>query len=307
MDPVIFNFGLFSLNWYGVLIVGGAVIAAWLSNRYAVRSGENPDHVWNLLALTLVAGIIGARLYHVISIPVDGLGWPYYRAHMMEIVDFWSGGFRGLGIIGGLMGGAAALLIYCRVLGLRSLKYLDFIAPNILLAQAIGRVGNYINQELYGPLTDLPWAFTINPVYPCQTPLNLEEGIQLCGSSFLTAESLKWYANQGYHPTFFYEAGWNLLGFFFLTLLIRQQGPRLRRGDAFYLYLIIYSVGRIWTEAFRPDAWMIGSFAAAQWIAAATLIVSTAILMIRHVGWQEQGDSEESLVLMSRHDTPLHT
>ncbi len=79
MDPVLFELGPFALQWYGIFIVGGAVIAAWLSSRYAERAGENPDHIWNLLAWTLVFGIIGARLYHVFSSPADGGGWAYYR------------------------------------------------------------------------------------------------------------------------------------------------------------------------------------------------------------------------------------
>ncbi len=159
MNPVIFQFGPFSLHWYGVFIVGGAVLATWLASRTAAKAGENPDHIWNMLAFALVFGIIGARLYHVFSTPANGIGWAYYREHPVEIFNFWSGGFRGLGIYGGLVGGILAIFVYCWYNKLDVLKYLDFFAPNVLLAQAIGRMGNFANQELYGPATNVPWAF----------------------------------------------------------------------------------------------------------------------------------------------------
>ena len=162
MNPVIFEIGPFSLHWYGVFIVGGAVLATWVASRYANKAGENPEHVWNMLAWALIVGIIGARLYHVFSTPADGLGWAYYKENPIEIIDFWNGGFRGLGIYGGLVGGTLAIVVYALYNKLNVLKYLDFIAPNVLLAQAMGRMGNFVNQELYGPPTSLPWAFHIN-------------------------------------------------------------------------------------------------------------------------------------------------
>ncbi len=279
--------------------MGGAILGAWLSNRYAKSEGHDPDHMWNLLALALILGIFGARLYHVVSTPADGLGWPYYRENPDQIFNFWAGGFRGLGIYGGLAGGLIAIVCYTYFRGLRPLQFLDYIAPQVLLAQAIGRVGNFANQELYGPSTELPWAFKIDPTYPCQIPPNLESGIQFCGASFLSEETLGWYATHGFHPTFFYEAGWNLVMFGFLTLLIRRWGSRLRRGDIALLYFITYAVGRFWTEALRPDAWMIGPLAAAQWIAIATFVIAGVLLFTRHANWQGQGNPQESLVQLS--------
>lgn len=301
MNPVIFEYGPFSLHWYGLLIVGGAVIAAWVAARYAQKAGENPDHIWNLLAWSLVAGIIGARLYHVFSNPADGLGWPYYRENPWEIINFWNGGFRGLGIYGGLVGGILAVVLYCWRNRLSPLRYLDFIAPNALLAQAIGRIGNFANQELYGPPTTLPWAFHINPRYPCQLPPDLPQTIQLCGTPTLTEETLTWYATHGYHPTFFYEAGWNLLMFLLLTWIIWQWGPRLRTGDGALLYLIAYPLGRFWVELFRPDAWVWGQLATAQWIAIGAIVFSIIALFWRHRNWSWREQPEESLAVLSRH------
>lgn len=296
MNPILIEFGPLTLHWYGVLIVGGSVIAAWISSRYAARDGEDPEHIWNLLALTLIAGIIGARVYHILSSPADGLGWSYYRQNPQEMFNFWSGGFRGLGIYGGLAGGMLALLAYCMVRHLKPLNYLDYIAPNVLLAQAVGRVGNFINQELYGPPTDLPWAFTIDPLYPCQAPPELPQGVQFCGASFLSEETVSWYASHGYHPTFFYEAAWNLLMFGLLTFLIQTRGDRMRRGDALLLYFVAYGAGRAWVEAFRPDAWMFGPLATAQWIAIGTATAALIGLFLRHRGWRGQANPQESLV-----------
>ena len=299
MNPVLVDFGLFALHWYGVLIVGGGIVATWLSNRYAARENQNPDHLWNLLALTLLAGVIGARIYHVFSVPADGIGWPYYQNNPGEMFNFWAGGFRGLGIYGGLAGGLIAIWAYCITRGLHSTQFMDYIAPNLLLAQAIGRLGHMISQELYGPPTTLPWAFTINPAYPCQTPPSLPQGIQFCGADFLTDESLTWYATHGFHPTFLYEAAWCLLMFGLLTLLIRTRGGQLRRGDGALLYFVAYGVGRFWLEALRPDAWIVGPLAAAQWIALGTGVIAMVTLIVRHRGWLGAGDPQESLVQLS--------
>lgn len=305
MNPVILDLGPFALQWYGIFIVGGAVIAAWLSARNAERAGENPDHIWNLLAWTLIVGIIGARLYHVFSSPADAEGWSYYRRNPIEIINFWNGGFRGLGIYGGLIGGVIAVVVYSWINKLNVLRYLDYIGINVLVAQAVGRMGNFVNQELYGPPTDRPWAFHINPVYPCQPPPNLPPGIGICGTGNLTPATLEWYANNGFHPTFFYEALWNLAAFAVLFLIVRRFGHKLRLGDAALLYFIAYPLGRFWVEAFRPDAWTMGALATAQWIAIISVVVSVTILILRHRGWSAEEYPEESLRALSNAAPPL--
>ncbi len=304
MNPVLLQIGPFTLTWYGIFIVGGAVLATWIASRYADRDGESADHVWNLLAWALIFGIIGARLYHVFSNPVNGLGWPYYREHPLEIINFWNGGFRGLGIYGGLVGGVFAFWLYCRWNKLNTLRYLDYFAPNVLIAQAFGRMGNFVNQELYGPPTQLPWAFHINPNYPCQLPNNFPSDIQACGSGYLqplTQQTLDWFATNGFHPTFFYEALWSLGMFLLLTLLIRYRGNRMRRGDAVWLYFVAYSIGRLWVEALRPDAWMMGRLATAQWIAIVIIVVGLLILFLRHRNWSWRTNPDDTLVNLSMH------
>jgi phosphatidylglycerol---prolipoprotein diacylglyceryl transferase len=310
MDPVIFNLGPLSLTWYGVFIVGGAVLATWIASVYARRDGQSPDHAWNLLAFALIFGIIGARLYHVFSSPADGLGWAHYREHPLEIINFWNGGFRGLGIYGGLAGGVLAFWGYCTLNKLSTLRYLSYFAPNVLLAQAFGRLGNWVNQELYGPPTNLPWAFHINPAHPCQLPMNMPEGIQACGTGAFvpfTQQTLDWYASNGFHPTFFYEALWNVAMFALLTLLVRYAGHRMRVGDPVFLYFIAYSVGRLWVEALRPDAWVMGRLATAQWIAIGLIILNVIILYLRHRNWSATANPEDTLARLSVHPPPPAT
>jgi phosphatidylglycerol:prolipoprotein diacylglycerol transferase len=300
MNPVIFSIGPFALRWYGLLIITGVLLGAYVATREARRRGEDPEHVWNALTLCLIFGIIGGRLYHVFSSPADGAGFAYYREHPWEAINPFGAngfGFRGLGIYGGLIGGVFAVWLYARVLvglqwkGLRAKRvspplnlwrWLDIGAPGVLLGQAIGRFGNFVNQELYGPPTTLPWAFHINPRYPCQLPPNLPAGIQPCGSADLTPETLQWYATHGFHPTFFYESAWTLLMFFVLLYLARRLAPRLKDGDVFLGYFIVYPLGRLWIEAFRPDAWRIGALATAQWISILSIVLASALLIIRH-------------------------
>ncbi len=282
MNPVLLQLGPLQVHWYGLLIVGGAVLAAWLATREARRRGEDPEHVWSLLIWVMIFGIIGARLYHVFSTPTgDFAGWAYYRQHPLDIIAFWHGGFRGLGIYGAVIGGVVAVAIYTRRHRLKLLRWLDILAPGLLLAQAIGRMGNRINQELYGPFTTLPWAFHINPAYPCQEPAGSPVA---CGlPNRLNDAARQWYANNGFHPTFYYEALWNVTGFALLWFTGRHFKHWLRDGDVFWLYLIWYPLGRFWVEMFRPDAWRMGALATAQWFALGGMALGALGLLANHV------------------------
>jgi phosphatidylglycerol:prolipoprotein diacylglycerol transferase len=281
MNPVLVSLGPLQIHWYGVLIVVGALLAAWLATKEAERRGENPEQVWDLLVWILIFGIIGARLYHVFSTPTGSFAnWAYYRQHPIEIIDFWNGGLRGLGIFGAVLGGALAVILYAWRQHLSLLRWLDIPAPGLLLAQAIGRMGNRINQELYGPPTHLPWAFHINPQFPCQEPAGSP---MACGdASRLTDAVRQWYATNGFHPTFYYEAAWNVVGFALLWLVGRQFRNWLRDGDVFFLYMIWYPTGRFWVEMFRPDAWRIGVLATAQWVALGSILVGAIALIVNH-------------------------
>jgi phosphatidylglycerol:prolipoprotein diacylglycerol transferase len=290
MNPVLLKLGPLQVHWYGLLIVLGAVLAAWIATKEAKRRGEDPEHVWNLLIWVLILGIIGARLYHVFSTPTGNFaGWAYYREHPIDIIAFWNGGFRGLGIYGAVLGGIIGVIIYTRIAKdrdgnpahLKLLRWLDILIPGLLLAQAIGRIGNFINQELYGPPTTLPWAFHINPTYLCQEPTGSP---MACGlPDRLTDAARQWYAQNGFHPTFFYEAIWNLVGFGLVMVLGRRFAKWLRDGDIFFMYLMWYPLGRFWVEMFRPDAWRMGTLATAQWIAIGAFVVGLVALIVNHL------------------------
>jgi phosphatidylglycerol:prolipoprotein diacylglycerol transferase len=282
MNPVLIKIGGLEVHWYGVLIVLGALLAAWLSTKEAERRGEDPEHVWNLLTWVLILGIIGARLYHVFSTPTGNfVGWAYYREHPLDIIKFWDGGFRGLGIYGAVIGGVVGVVIYSRLNHLRFLRWVDICAPGLILAQAIGRMGNRINQELYGPPTNAPWAFHINPNFPCQEPAGSP---MACGvPDRLTDAARQWYATNGFHPTFYYEAIWNVAGFAVLWILGRRLKDWLRDGDVFFMYMIWYGVGRFWVEMFRPDAWRMGSLATAQWVAIIAFVVGMGAIIVNHL------------------------
>ncbi len=292
MNPILLEFGNFSLHWYGLLIVGGAALSAFWSTVWAKRSGGDPDHIWNLLAWCLIAGIVGARIYHVLSSPADGGGFAYYRENPLAIINFWSGGFRGLGIYGGLVGGVGAIIVYAWISKINILQYLDYIAVNVPLAQAVGRFGNFVNQELYGPSSTAPWAFHINPSYPCQVP---DGAIGWCGDPNISQQAIDWYATNGFHPTFFYEMLWNLGSVLIINLLFFKFGSKFRFGDGVLLLFIFYPVGRFLVEFLRPDAWMIGSsLAAAQWFSIIIVILSVSLLLYRHIDWKGFPTADDS-------------
>lgn len=263
--PIAFRLGPFAVRWYGIIIVGAVLAGAYIASREAKRRGQNPDHVWNALLLCLILGIIGARLYHVFSSPRGGMvGWDYYRKNPIAIIRIWDGG---LGIYGAIVGGILGVYIYARLSKLNFLQWVDIGTPGLILGQAIGRWGNFVNKELYGYPTSLPWGIIIPPGYRIPPYDDL--------SAYPTSTR--------FHPTFLYESLWNLLGFLLLMYVARRYATRLLDGDVLCLYLIWYPVGRIFIEALRPDAWLIGGVPAAQIFAAVAIVVAGGIMLYRHL------------------------
>ena len=262
MDPVAFTIGPVSVYWYGIIIVSAAMVGGWVAAIEAKRKGLDPDEVWNGLIVALVFGIIGARLYHVFSTPSGGsVGWSYYRQNPVAILKIWEGG---LGIYGGIIGGMLGVLIYCSIRKFTPLEWLDVGAVGLAAAQVIGRWGNFVNQELYGPPTDLPWGITIeNRIAPYN-------------------DLTRYPPTTRFHPVFFYESLWSLLGFALLMWVGRRFQDRLRKGDIFLLYLVWYPLGRFFIEFLRPDAWMMGGLAAAQVFALIAVALSLAIMFFLH-------------------------
>jgi phosphatidylglycerol:prolipoprotein diacylglycerol transferase len=246
--------GPLPIRWYGMIIVLGIFAGGFIASREARRRGENPDRIWDALVWVAVAGIIGARLYHVFSTPagctetVQSCGWPWYRNHPIDALLIWNGG---LGIFGAILAGGLVVVIYARRHQLPLARYLDIAAPALLIGQAIGRWGNFANQELYGPPTDLVR-------YPLETTR--------------------------FHPLFLYESLLNLLGFVVLIVISRRFAHRLKDGDLFLLYLIWYPANRILVESMRFDAWTVGGsgLATAQLVSLALMLAAVALLIIRH-------------------------
>ncbi len=266
-DPIAFRIGPLAIRWYGLLLALGALVAAFIAEREARRRGDNPDHVWNALSLCIILGIIGARLYHVFSSPAEGLGWSYYRQHPIDIFAFWKGGLQGLGIYGAVAGGILGLFIYTRIAKLNFLHWADLGAMVLPLAQAIGRWGNFFNQELYGYPTTLPWGIKIDAAHRYGPFTDL--------SKYPVETTL-------FHPTFLYESILCLIAFGIMMWVNRRFSGRLKDGDLFLLYFILYPLIRIITEFQRPDAWRAWGIPVAQLISAGCIVLASALLIYRH-------------------------
>ncbi|MBO9345036.1 MAG: prolipoprotein diacylglyceryl transferase [Chloroflexi bacterium] len=266
---VAFELGFLRVYWYGLLVTLGVLAGTWVAALEAKRRGDDPNVVWDSALWVILLGLIGARLYHVFSSPNDGSqgGWAYYSQHPIQIIAIWQGG---LGIYGGLFGGALGILLVCIRRRLRFLRLADSIAPGVLLGQAIGRWGNYFNQELYGgPTGSSWWGITIDPPYRIRTP-----------SADFT-DLTRYPPETRFHPTFLYESIWNLVGFIGLLWLARRRGQHLREGDIGAAYLIWYGSGRLWIELlFRPDAWTLGGVPVAVWLSLFIIAVGMFVVVL---------------------------
>jgi len=264
-SPVLLTLGPVSIYWYGLLIATGIMLGARVAAFLAEDAGENPDNVWDMLMVVVLIALVGARLYHVFSSPQGGmLGWDYYKKNPLDIFAIWHGG---LGIYGALAGGALGVVLFCHFRKLNVMRYLGFVAPGAAIGQSIGRWGNFMNRELYGPPTTLPWGLNIPPQY------------RIVPYNDLTQYPL----TTRFHPTFLYES----LACFILCILLiwisTQAREKLRDGDLLFGYLAGYAVIRFFTEMLRPDAWMIGTLAAAQVFAIGIFVVSAGVLVLRRV------------------------
>jgi phosphatidylglycerol:prolipoprotein diacylglycerol transferase len=256
--------GPIMIRYYALIILAGAMVAAWLATQEAKRHGKDPEMVWDMLPWLLIGGIIGARLWHVLtpssSNAAMGLTTQYYFQHPLEILKIWKGG---LGIFGGIIGGAIALAIYCRAQKQNFFEWTDIIAPGLLIAQAIGRWGNFVNQEVYGPPSDLPWAIYIDPAH------------RLPG--FETVER--------YHPLFLYESLLTLLGGLLLLYIARKYKEKLFTGDLFLMYLVYYPLVRFGLEFIRLDPSAVGTININQTVMLIVGILALLILVLRHTVW----------------------
>jgi len=253
-SPVVFEAGPLALRYYGLCIALGIATATWLAGMELARKGYDSALALDSLFLVIPLGFVGARVYHVIT--DYGL---YAEDPIPGIFEVWNGG---LGIYGAVAGGFLGVLLFSWYRGISPLVFADAAAPGLILAQAIGRWGNYFNQELFGRPSDLPWAIRIAP--------------ENRPTEFADAEA--------FHPTFLYESIWDLLVCLALLWIARRFANRLRNGDLILIYMILYSVGRFFVETLRVDpAFLIGdSFRGNLLVSSVLALGSAMVLLLRH-------------------------
>lgn len=255
--------GPLELRAYGVMIALGALAAVWMSQRRWAARGGNPEEISRIALWAIPAGLIGSRLYHVIT------DWrKFQEAGWLEVFAIWKGG---LGIPGGMAAGILVGLWMVRRQGMNRGEVLAVVVPSLPLAQAIGRLGNWFNQELFGSPTDLPWGLEIDEAHRPAEYLDVET----------------------FHPTFLYEAVWNLLLCGLLVILDRRRlsrrGPALvtdprrvnRPGSLLAVYVLGYGLGRLWIEAVRIDpASLVLGVRVNIWMSLALVVISALYLLV---------------------------
>lgn len=240
--PVVGSLQL-SIRWYGVLIATAMALGLWLASREAQRRGEPSDELLKAAEFALIGGLLGARLYYVLFTLDYYQTQPWWR-----VFAVWEGG---LAIHGGLIGGLLAGGAYVLSRGLPLLTYLDIVAPYLTLGQAIGRWGNFFNEEAFGGPTDLPWKLYISESH--RPPQFIDQPF--------------------FHPTFLYESLWDFGVFLVLVLGLRRRFEPAP-GVLFLAYLGLYSFGRLWIEGLRTDSLMLGSLRIAQIVSAVAILVA---------------------------------
>ena len=254
MVKTAFSLGIFDFSWYGI-IVALAIIAAYLVNWWQSRLyNVDTDKLFDLTLYTIPVGLLSARFYYI------AVNWPLYAANLDEIPRIWHGG---LAIHGALIGVIVTIWVFARLQKTRGASFwrlADIVAPGLILGQAIGQWGNFINQDAFGYPTDAPWGIYIDYVY---RPLGYEQF-------------------DFFHPAFLYEFIWDLLVFLFLVVLSWQlikKKVRTGPGMVFLAYIILYSCGRFVIEGFRLDSEMIGNFRLAQIVSAVSIVWAGLILV----------------------------
>jgi phosphatidylglycerol:prolipoprotein diacylglycerol transferase len=269
INPIIFSFKLFNLvvtlRWYGVLVMLGAIVGAWFAEKEIRRRGENGEAIWDAMVWVLPIGILGARLWYVVNSILGGS--TYYLDNPIKILYVWEGGLH---FFGGLLFGAAALYFFLKKNGMDTWLFLDAIAPATLLGQALARPANFINQELYGQPTKLPWGIPIDAGHRLAQYADLNN---------FPVDSTR------FHPTFAYEMVSNILIVLLLWWLSRRYEEELKPGALFSLWLIFAGLSRTFIEFFRPDQPRIGgTFISFTMIVAFLMAVVGAIMYLARYG-----------------------
>jgi phosphatidylglycerol:prolipoprotein diacylglycerol transferase len=249
-DPTAFSLGPLDVRWYALFILTGIFAAIGLSSWLAARRGLDGEFLLDMAPVVVISALIGARLYYVL------LRWDHF---LDNPVDAFNVRLGGLTIHGGIAAGVLATWWYTRRHRQSFWTWADLIAPGLALGQAIGRWGNWANQEAFGTPTDLPWAVTIDPE---NRPAAYADSVT-------------------FHPTFLYESIFNLLNAIVLSWLVLQVPKRswLRTGDVVGVYLVAYGVARLLIERIRTDSLTIGPWPAAYWLSLALILIGSGIMV----------------------------
>lgn len=251
IDPVAFNLGPLSVRWYGIIIAVGILLGYFVAQRALVKAGLHKDTLVDIIFYSALFGFIAARIYFVI------FQWPYYAENPSEIIKIWHGG---IAIHGGLIGGFIAGVIVCKVKNLNPFQIGDIIAPSIILAQGIGRWGNFMNHEAHGGPVSRAFLEQLH------LPNFIIENMYING--------------QYYHPTFLYESIWDVAGFIILVNIRKH----LKLGETFFLYLTWYSIGRFFIEGLRTDSLMLTSnIRFAQLVSILLILISISLIVYRRI------------------------
>jgi phosphatidylglycerol---prolipoprotein diacylglyceryl transferase len=247
-DPVAFTVAGLGIRWYAIFILSGIVAGLLLVRWLAVRRGLDPEFPLDLAPLLVISGIAGARLFYVL-LQID-----YFAAHPAEALNFRMGG---LSIHGALIAAALMLWWVCRREGQAMMVWADLLVAGVALGQAIGRWGNWANQEAFGRPTTLPWGLEIDPSH---RPAQYAEAAT-------------------FHPTFLYESVFNLVNALLLVWIVLAIGRgRFQPGTALWCYLLTYGVGRLLIESMRTDSLFLGPLPAAYWVSAAAIVAGAVML-----------------------------
>lgn len=256
-SPIAVQVGPVPVYWYGVAYAVGLLLAYWIMSREAERKGQAVDVLSTGIILVAVAALVGGRLYHVID------QWQLYRSDPVKI---FLPPYTGLGVYGGLVTGTLAALAYSRYRRVSFWTWADIVAPGLFAMQLVARWGNFFNQELYGPPTNLPWGIAIEcehriADFPCATYP---------------------FATTGFHPLFLYESISGLIGLLALLWIGRRFASRLRPGDLLGIFFVWYGVVRFALETLRHDNWLFFGVPTAQIFSLGFIVAGLAIVAYRH-------------------------
>lgn len=255
IDPIALRLGPIAVHWYGVIIGSAVLLALYLSVREGKKRGIIEDYFYDFLVVALPVAIICARIYYVV------FQWTYYSARPDEIIRIWDGG---IAIYGGLIGAIMTLVVFCHVRNISPWLFMDVMAPTVIMAQGIGRWGNFINQEAHGLPTTRAFLSNLHLPDFIVNQMNI-------GGTY-------------YQPTFLYESVWDILGFV-LLMSLRHREHLFRRGEVVLSYIVWYSFGRFFIERMRTDSLMLGPLRVSQWLSVILFLGGIGLICWRRY-WQ---------------------